>query len=188
MRNTFWIFIAVLLVSISAPSGLAQTPVNINTSGSSLVYLDVGTGTSGEIFTPSYYIDFTSGPDTSYSVYPVSCPPTGQQVCLGYTANSGPGGSIDIFNNTLTQLLYSGTFTGGTGMGAPDILFASFSGNFTLNGIDGSGTLNASSTAPGYSEGSLDFSGTVTPEPGTFVLFLLGATVIVGKFWLVRST
>jgi len=33
MRHAFWIFIAVLLVSISAPSGLAQTPVNLNVQG-----------------------------------------------------------------------------------------------------------------------------------------------------------
>jgi hypothetical protein len=34
----------------------------------------------------------------------------------------------------------------------------------------------------------LEFSGTVTPEPGTFVLLLLGASAILGKFLLMRST
>jgi hypothetical protein len=112
MRKIFWILIAVLLLTISVPSGLAQTPININASGSAVVYLDTGTGTGGEIFTPSYYIYFMSGPDTSYSVYPVTGA-TGQQSCQDYNANSGPGGFIYISNNAMTQLLYSGTFTGG---------------------------------------------------------------------------
>jgi hypothetical protein len=117
MRKTFWILIAVLLLTISVPSGLAQTSININASGSALVYLDFGSGTAGEIFTPSYYIYFNSGPDTSYSVYPVPCT-GGQQGCQNYNATSGPGGFIYISNSSMTQLLYSGTFTDGTGMGS----------------------------------------------------------------------
>ena len=53
MRKAFWILIAVLLLTISVPSGLAQTSININASGSAIVYLDTGTGIGGEIFTPS---------------------------------------------------------------------------------------------------------------------------------------
>jgi hypothetical protein len=189
MRKAFWILIAVLLLNISVPSGLAQTPININESGSAIVYLDFGSGTGGEIFTPSYYIYFNSGPDTSYSVYPITCP-TGQQSCQDYNASSGPGGFIYISNTAMTQLLYSGTFTGGTGSGSlgEGPLSATFSGDFTLKGIDGSGNLNASAATPIYSSGFLEFSGTVTPEPGTFVLLLLGASAILGKFLLMRST
>jgi hypothetical protein len=132
-----------------------------------------------------------SGPDTSYSVYPVTCA-TGQQSCQDYNANSGPGGFIYISNSSMTQLLYSGTFTGGTGSGSlgEGLLSATFSGDFTLNGIDGSGNLNASAAGnpPIYNYGFLEFSGTVTPEPGTFMLLLLGASAILGKFLLMRST
>jgi hypothetical protein len=191
MRDTLWIFIAVLLLSICVPSSRAQTPVNINTSsfGESELDPDFGTGASGIVFTPSYAIYFTSGPDTNYSTYFGTCPPQ-LQLCEAYNASYGPGGAIYIYNSSSTQLLFTGSFTDGTGSGVypPGGDSVSFSGDFTLNGINGSGNLSTFMLNTVENAGTLDFSGEVTPEPGTLVLALLGASVIVGKLWLIHST
>jgi hypothetical protein len=190
MPKRIWMLIAVLLLISSVPSVLAQTAIDINTSGSAIVYEDGGTGTGGEIFTPSYYLYFMSGPDTSYSVYPMTCA-TGQQSCEDYNATSRPGGFVYIWNSAMTKLLYSGSFTDGTGSGflGEGLVSATFSGDFILNGIDGTGNLNASAAGnpPIYNYRFLESSGTVTPEPGTLALLLLGVSAILGKVWLMRS-
>jgi hypothetical protein len=190
MRHAFWIFIAVLLVSISAPSGLAQTPVNLNVQGPD------GSSLTFELPTTlSIYFDLHCGPMTSR----ISGPIPG-----GYIVQQMPANTVSFaqyFSFTLSMISngaegYFYFYIGrpdGSGL-ATNVFVLPFCAHCTLtlsgtgNSVDGTPVNLTSPNAEiligndgGLSSGTINLlaGGTVTvfeptPEPATSSLMLIG--------------
>lgn len=95
----------------------------------------------------------------------------------------GPGGQITIGLNN-GQAKFTGSFTSAYGENVLGCGYfrQDFTASFTLDGYSGGGTL--SGFASKFADtGSLQYSGTVVPEPGTFVGMALGMLTLGTVGW-----
>ena len=162
----------VLLLMAGAPCWAGPSQLNLSlTNGGFGFGID---GSGGADFSDGVFdvrVTFQAGPITSLGSEG-TCPE------CSFNAESGPGGFIDIsfLLDGQTAAEFTGSFIGAEFWADGEDL-GNFDGEFVLNGFTGTGSIDLAfgpTIDPNGENGSLTFSGTATPEPGTLALLGTG--------------